>query len=157
MMMTDAETLDHAAIERLIPHKGAMCLLERVLEIDAATILCAAHSHRDRTNPLRVGASLPMVAGVEYAAQAAALHAALRPAPGEAAGAPKSGVLAVLSDVTWSRERLDEVGAPLLVRVEQVSAMRGGFQYRFSLSHDDETVLSGAFIVARDAPDAATN
>ena len=52
--MTDSSVFDRMAfrsfgrddIARRIPHAGTMCLLERVLEVDAARIVCGADSHR---------------------------------------------------------------------------------------------------------------
>src|SRR5205814_1511307 len=40
-------------IRSLIPHSGSMCLLERVLEWDDRSIVCASNTHRDPINPLR--------------------------------------------------------------------------------------------------------
>ncbi|MSP01570.1 MAG: hypothetical protein EXR07_11065 [Acetobacteraceae bacterium] len=42
----------HAEIERLVPQKGAMCLLDSVLEYSADGIACGAVSHLDPANPL---------------------------------------------------------------------------------------------------------
>ncbi|MCY7388737.1 MAG: 3-hydroxylacyl-ACP dehydratase, partial [Burkholderiales bacterium] len=66
--------LDHAAIAARVPHTGRMCLLDRVLQWDAHAIRCSATSHRDPDNPLREAGGLAMLAGIEYAAQAAAVH-----------------------------------------------------------------------------------
>ncbi len=43
-----------AEIAGLIPHAGAMCLLDGVLEWDEQRVRCVAHSHRDAANPLRL-------------------------------------------------------------------------------------------------------
>ena len=69
--------LDRDAIARLVPHHGAMCLLEEVLGCDEDAIACRATSHRDPANPLRTAAGLPAIMGVEYAAQAVAVHGAV--------------------------------------------------------------------------------
>lgn len=74
-------------IRELIPHAGAMCLLERVIEYDDASICCEARSHLDVDNPLRHNGRLSTLCGIEYAGQAMALHGALR------AGASTSGAL----------------------------------------------------------------
>lgn len=66
--------LDRAAIAALIPHDGAMCLLDGVLAWDRTSITCAASSHRAPGNPLAAGCRLDVVCGVEYAAQAMAVH-----------------------------------------------------------------------------------
>ena len=69
--------LDRAAIARRSPHQGRMCLLERVLDWDAAQIRCGAVSHRDAGNPLRAHDRLAAACGIEYAAQAMAVHGSL--------------------------------------------------------------------------------
>ena len=69
--------LSRDAIAALIPHQGAMCLLEEVLSCDDDGIVCRAVSHRDAAHPLRDDGILPAVCGIEYAAQAMAVHGAL--------------------------------------------------------------------------------
>ena len=49
--MTPAR-LDHAGIEALIPHRGPMCLLDRMTSWDATRIECVAVNHRDPRHPL---------------------------------------------------------------------------------------------------------
>ncbi|HRE42599.1 MAG TPA: hypothetical protein PKY87_01355 [Terricaulis sp.] len=138
--------LDRDAIARLIPHAGAMCLLARVITHDATSITCEADSHRDSENPLRNAAGLPVSAGIEYAAQAIALHAALRKAGGPAG----RGFLAVLSDVRWNRERLDDLPAPLLIQADLLADTGGGLQYRFSVGVAGESpAIEGVQVVAR--------
>ena len=69
--------MDRTQIATLIPHAGAMCLLDAVIAWDATTITCLASSHRTPTNPLAARGRLEVVCGVEYAAQAMAVHGAL--------------------------------------------------------------------------------
>lgn len=69
--------LSRERIERLLPHRGAMCLLDEVIEWAPRSIRCAASSHRDPANPLRGPLGLSSMAGIEYGAQAMALHGAL--------------------------------------------------------------------------------
>ena len=61
----------------MIPHTGAMCLLDGVLQWDTSTIQCVSRSHRDAHNPLRIDGRLPTLCGIEYAAQAMAVHGGL--------------------------------------------------------------------------------
>ena len=139
--------LDRDAIARPIPHQGAMCLLDRVVSHDPEAILCLAHSHTALDNPLRNEAGLPITAGIEYAAQAIAVHAALRRREGGPAG---RGYLAVLSDVRWSRDRLDDIPGPLEVRAALLADAGGGLQYRFSVgAAGAEPALEGAQVIAR--------
>ena len=61
--------LDRAQLAALIPHAGAMCLLDAVVAWDSTTITCLASSHRAADNPLAVRRCLDTVCGVEYASQ----------------------------------------------------------------------------------------
>ena len=78
--------LSRDEIAALIPHQGAMCLLSAVERYDERTIVCRATSHASESNPLRLGGRLPALAGIEYGAQALALHCALL--NGDAGGSP---------------------------------------------------------------------
>jgi predicted hotdog family 3-hydroxylacyl-ACP dehydratase len=145
--------LDRARILGLIPHQGAMCLLDRVLRWDAAKIVCQARSHLDPANPLRRGGRLGPVAGIEYGLQAAALHGALR-----AGDVPQpAGRLVVLRGVTLHVPRLDDPALGLL----EVTAMiecgtPDGVAYAFCLSAEDGgAVLEGRCLIALPGPLAA--
>lgn len=134
----------HDAIARLIPHAGAMCLLARVIAADAQMIRCEADNHADPDHPLRSAGRLPITAGIEYAAQAAALHGAIKPG-----GEPREGYLAVLSDVRWNVQQLDDAAGPLSIVCTLLNTMGSGSTYAFTLSdRDKRTLLTGEMIVA---------
>lgn len=143
--MTRQLPLHRPDFEALIPHAGAMCLLARVIAVDALMIQCEADSHVDLANPLRNAGGLPVAAGIEYAAQAVALHAALQ---SEDNGPPKEGSLAVLSDVSWRVDRLDDVAGPLAVRATLLAGTSGGRQYSFEVGAREGSLLSGVLIIA---------
>lgn len=127
-----------AAIAALVPHQGAMCLLERVRSCDAAGIACASATHGDPANPLRRDGMLPAVCGVEYALQAMALHGALT--DGAAQG---PGFLAALSGVAMAAGRLDDVAGELLVTATALARESRGFIYGFEVVGDGRVLLSG--------------
>ena len=143
--------LDRGAIARLVPHGGAMCLLDRALFWDAESIACEADRHRDPENPLRRGGRLPAICGVEYALQAMALHGALL---AEGAAQP-AGYLSSLRDVSigGGAARLDTVAGPLGVRAHALAAEAGGFIYRFEVEGGGRILLMGqaAIILPRRA------
>ena len=131
-------SVDRAAIARLVPHHGAMCLLDRAVAWDGTRILCATERHRDAVNPLRRDGMLPAICGLEFAFQAMALHGAL------GAGGPQSaGFVASLREVALEVERLDDIAAPLRVEAEVLLAEPGGFIYRFALRVEDAVLLAG--------------
>lgn len=138
--------LHRSDFQHLIPHAGAMCLLSHVVACDAESIRCDADSHTDVANPLRNAHGLPVTAGIEYAAQATALHAALQR---EGGGVIQGGAIAVLSDVSWSTERLDTITGALNVEATLLAGTAGGRQYRFAVGpRDGAPVLIGVLIVA---------
>ena len=69
--------LGPSEIRRLIPHDGAMCLLDHVLAWDADTITCRTRSHRAADHPLAHAGRIGALCGIEYGLQAMAVHGAL--------------------------------------------------------------------------------
>lgn len=142
--------LDRVGIARLIPHAGRMCLLASVQSWDAQRIRCTATSHADADHPLRSASGLLASAGVEYAAQAAAVHGGLN---AQAAGrrvAP--GFLASARTVQLHRLRLDDLRGELLVDVEHLAGDDRQLLYAFSLLHDGQAVVDGRLAVVLDTP-----
>lgn len=140
--------LDRDAIAARIPHAGRMVLLDRVLEWDARAIRCATRTHLDPANPLREPPGLPVWAGLEYAAQAAAIHGTLL----QADARPRRGFLASVRDVTPHCERLDGIEGELVVRATLAHADPAGAIYDFEILSATRTLLTGraALMYARD-------
>lgn len=124
--------------ERL-PHGRAMCLLESVVEWDENNIRCTATSHRDPDNPLREGAGLPVLSGVEYAAQAMALHGSLVFSD----PAPRAGYLASLRDVTWAVEWLNDLEGALEINARKIGGDSIGALYAFRIESNRRLLLAG--------------
>lgn len=131
------------AIARLVPHQGAMCLLEEVLEWDDNAIACRAVSHRDPANPLRGAGGLSAIVGVEYAGQAVAVHGGLT----NKSGKPRVGYLAALRDVVCLVERLDTEPGDLTVRATKVAAESGRLLYDFRIDSGGRELLKGRLSV----------
>jgi predicted hotdog family 3-hydroxylacyl-ACP dehydratase len=140
--------LGHEAIAALVPHQGAMCLLDRALAWDAVGILCETARHRDASNPLRRDGVLPAICGLEFALQAMALHGALT-----AGTAQPLGFVSSLREVVLGVARLDDIAGDLRVEAVALVAEPGGFIYRFDIAQDGRSLLSGqaAVILAREA------
>lgn len=135
--------VDRAGIERLVPHRGAMCLLEEVLAWDENAITCRAVSHRDPANPLRRQGGLAAIIGVEYAAQAVAVHGGLS----SNSSRPKSGYLAALRDVVCSVARLDTEREDLVVSATRLAAESGRLLYDFRVEAGGRELLRGRLSV----------
>jgi predicted hotdog family 3-hydroxylacyl-ACP dehydratase len=137
--------LGKAEIARMIPHAGAMCLLDEVAAWDESTIRCLARSHRDPANPMRAGAELPALCGIEYAAQAMAVHGRLSSA---VAARPRAGYLASVSDVVCGVRRLDHLDAELVIEAEKLAGHEARVLYFFRiLSRNAEIVTGKATVV----------
>ena len=140
---------DHDWIERHIPHQGSMCLLHQVEAWDAQHIRCRAHSHRDPGNPLRAHGRLGAVCGIEYAAQAMAVHGALLAAPG--GGRARSGYLISVRGAQLHVPRLDDIAADLLVDATCMTRSDNHILYQFSVSAAGQPLLAGRAAVVLDA------
>lgn len=124
----------------LLPHAGEMCLIESVATYDGDTISCQTQTHWSLSNPLRYKDRLNPICGVEYAAQAMALHAALLSEQGAAA---QIGFLAGLREVAVHVPRLDVAHTNLNIRASKLIANKGRSIYEFVLTLNDEPALSG--------------
>jgi predicted hotdog family 3-hydroxylacyl-ACP dehydratase len=149
--------LDHAGIEALMPHRGAMCLLDRLLAWDENRIECVATGHRDPAHPLRTRSGLMAATAIEYAAQAAALHGGLL---AEASGAfAQPGYLASAREVRCSARRLDDLPAAEVDELRIVAERQAGdasrLLYAFRIEHGGREVASGRLAVVLGAGGAA--
>jgi predicted hotdog family 3-hydroxylacyl-ACP dehydratase len=154
--------LNRAWIEARIPHQGRMCLLDEVLDWDAQHIRCRTATHRTPDNPLRSHGRLSIACGIEYAAQAMALHGALT--GGAANGAvdtsavdtsagrsSRVGLLAGVRDVRLLVLRLDDIESDLICEVTHLAGDSLTALYEFALRDRDRSLLSGRASVILDA------
>lgn len=140
--------LDRAWIAARIPHQGSMCLLDGVAEWSPERIRCTASSHRRSDNPLRDAGRLGAACGIEYAAQAMAVHGALL---ADSQGAPRQGFLASARSVELQVDRLDDVAGDLEIVAERLSGDTNNVLYGFTVSGDGRLLLSGRAAVILDA------
>ncbi len=140
--------LGHDDIAALIPHQGAMCLLERVLEWDAGHIVLATLTHRSADNPLRRSGRLRALHLCEYAAQAMAVHGGLL---ARAAGSQaRPGMLVSLREVELLRAHIESLAGELRVSAGCLLATSESSQYAFTVHHAEELLARGrAAIIAR--------
>lgn len=131
-----------------IPHQGNMCLLEQVLSWSEQEIDCLAIRHGDVDHPLRAQGRLGISAGIEYAAQAMAVHGALLSGADQP---PRQGYLTSVRNVSFFVDRLDDLPHALLVRAQRLSGDDQLILYQFSVHHDDHCLLEGRATVVLDA------
>ncbi len=146
--------LDRAWIAGHIPHQGRMCLLDEVLNWDSERIRCRSGTHRAADHPLYAHGRLGIACGVEYAAQAMAVHGALAASRAPASSAPATpaaGFLASVRGVRLHALRLDDVTDDLICIAARVAGDRGTALYEFELRSEKACLLSGRATVVLDA------
>ena len=156
--MNRPQTLNHDDIGRRIPHQGSMCLLDTVTAWNDEHISCQANSHRALDHPLRAYGRLGAACGIEYAAQAMAVHGALMAESRMVASVSsvgsspiRPGYLASMRSVTLHVDRLDTVACPLTVNAERITGDISSVLYSFTVLAGAQILLNGRAIVVLDA------
>ena len=139
--------VNKAAIAKLIPHTGDMCLLDGVVEMNAQHIRCVTRSHLDEKNPLRVADEMPALCGIEYAAQAMAVHGALDAGFDKK---PRAGFLAAVREVSCAVMRLDATNDDLIIVAERLMGDEARVIYQFDIHAGDNKIMSGRATVILD-------
>lgn len=140
---------DHAWILAHIPHQGSMCLLEAVTQWDEAHIVCRASSHRALDNPLRAHQQLSAVCGIEYAAQAMAVHGALLAPPDHAVA--RVGYLVSVRGTQLHVLRLDDIADDLTIDATCITRSANNILYQFNISAAGQILLTGRAAVVVNA------
>ena len=137
--------LDSDAIRGLVPHHGAMCLIDAVEFWDATTIVCTTAQHRSSGNPLALDGRLSPVHAIEFAAQAMAVHGALVIAARQAK--PRAGLLVSARDCRFHCDRLDQVTGDLNVKAHRLAGSAIMLMYGFSVSAGARCLAEGRISV----------
>ena len=133
--------LDRAGIATLIPHAGAMCLLDEVTHWDEEMLRCVSRRFRERDNPLRrADGALGAASGIEIAAQAMAVHGRLVTGSD---GPPVQGYLASVRDVRLAVPCLDEALGDVIIDVERLMGDESGATYRFAVTGGGAVLIEG--------------
>lgn len=125
-------------IENLIPHKGLMCLIDRIESWNESEIVCVATSHLSTDNPLRNEGRLHIVHGLEYAGQAMAIHGSL---VNEMPSTP--GLIAGSRNLKFFAFHLDAIEEPLRIFARSLGKAPNGLVYSFSVSVTQSVLISG--------------
>ena len=147
-----------------------MCLLDAVISWNPERVTCRSSTHRAADNPLRAYGRLGIACGIEYAAQAMAVHGALVAdgdplvsapltgapaaawaAPGSpAAGSPAAGFLAAVRGVRFHALRLDDVQGDLICDAVRMAGDAATALYEFELRSETTPLLTGRATVVFD-------
>lgn len=126
-----------------------MCLLDHVEAWDQQRIRCRASSHHAADNPLRADGRLGAACGIEYAAQAMAVHGALMAPPDSSP--PRVGYLVSVRGAQLHVPRLDDIAADLLVEANCITRSENNILYQFSVSAAGHLLLEGRAAVVLNA------
>ena len=141
--------LNRAWIEAHIPHHGRMCLLDEVVNWGPDEISCRSGGHRAADHPLRAHGRLGIACGIEFTAQAMAVHGALIAASSNAK--PLAGFLARVRGVRLHVARLDDVQSDLICDAVRIAGDQGTALYDFELKSATMRLMSGRATVVLDA------
>jgi predicted hotdog family 3-hydroxylacyl-ACP dehydratase len=145
--------IGRSEIQALVPHTGDMCLLAAVTHWDPTHITCTALSHRNPDNPLAHHGKVHALSGIEFAAQAMAVHGGLTGLVGQR---PRAGLLVSVRDVVARVKYLSDFAQDLQIEAEQLMAGDNGVTYSFSIHVGDTELLAGRALVVLDAALNAT-
>jgi predicted hotdog family 3-hydroxylacyl-ACP dehydratase len=144
---------ENIEIQGLLPHQGAMQLIESVSSWTRDDIVCQTRSHLRSDNPLRHRGSLPMHVAIEIGAQAAGIHGGLLNRelfPGSPA---QMGYLAVISNAQWNENSLNSLEDNLIIFARRTAVTPGGRAYRVRIEHRSETIMSADLVIALETGD----
>jgi len=136
--------------DSLIPHRGAMSLLDSVVDWDDTRVHLTAISHTHTDNPLRSDGLLRAVHLCEYGAQAMAVHGGLLAQREGKVAAP--GLLVSLRSVRLHVARVDELPGPLDVHAIKLLDGGASWQYEFRVEHRGQVLAEGRAAVIHAAP-----
>lgn len=140
---------DFPAPADLVPQAGHMCLLDTVSACSAERVTCTSASHRRADHPLRRGGILAAVHLLEYAAQATAVHGALR-ARGRGDRAPAKYLVAA-REVELHVSRFEDVREDLSIDAERLMAMGESAIYAFRVTAAGRLLAEGRLSIATPA------
>lgn len=133
-----------------------MCLLDHVVSWDSERMSAIAHSHLQTGNPLRAHNLLGAANGIEYAAQAMAVHSALLATSlsgMQDMARPTAGFLASVRNTVLHVTRLDDIAEALQIEVTCTHSEPSLILYQFSVRGLDsqKPLLDGRATIIIDA------
>ncbi len=124
--------------EPLIPHGGLMVMIDEVMAWDETKICCVSRRHTAVDNPLRRDGRLSAHHGIEFAAQAAAIHGGLL-SNGQTA---PLRALAAIRQAQFTRAWLDDLPGDLEITSELTMLDRQAAIYQANLTHQGVDLAS---------------
>ncbi len=122
----------------LIPHAGSMLMIDGVTAFDEVHLCCVSACHRTPDNPLRRDGRLSAHHGIEFAAQAAAIHGGLLDRDGKA----PLRALAAVRQARFFTPWLDDLDADLLIKATLIMLDEKAAVYHGRLAHEETEIAT---------------
>lgn len=138
--------MNRQAIEKLIPHTGAMSLLDEVVQWDEEGITCKTRSHKRTDNPFISEPDQPLdtTALLEYGAQAAAVHAALLQ---QGMAGQGTAFIGAIKQLKFIQRAVDPVIDELIIKAHCQLNTRDGAIYQLDCGSEQQALLSARVIL----------
>ncbi|MHA1539397.1 MAG: hypothetical protein ACTSXQ_02860 [Alphaproteobacteria bacterium] len=130
--------LNKEKLRHLIPHDGTMLLIDKVLSFDAENLVACTQTHLDLKNPLLKEGRLRAVCGIEYGAQAIALHRSLADKKEQ-----KEGYLISVRGIKLYVEEINNVEKDLQITVKSVLKGSDNSIYHFAIRTENQLLIEG--------------
>ncbi len=127
-------------IAELLPHGRGMSLIDEVVETTESSVVCRTKSHLRPDNPLRSDTGLHSASLVEYAAQAAAIHAGLS---NSGLGSRRPAFIGGLKGFKYSSAKVCDSVEELYIEVVAELVSAGGAIFQFNVQGEGVNLASG--------------
>ena len=125
-----------------IPHSGKMFLIDKVLSFDEKTLFAETKTHIDSENPLLENNILSSMNGIEYAAQAVAIHKSFVDKCTQ-----KEGYLISVRGVKTYVEDLVNTKESLQINVKSLLSNNENATYSFTIIAGKQLLLEGRLTI----------
>ncbi|MEH6569607.1 MAG: hypothetical protein V7709_11050 [Halioglobus sp.] len=143
-MTSGRQAIGPEEIATLIPHSGSMCLLDHLVTWDHQAIEAVAVDVHSEHNPLREDGMLHSVVLVEYAAQAAAIHAALNEG---SIGGNSVAYIGAIKSMTLHQPRVDPSDSELHCVACCVLNNANGAIYQLTVSANQKILMDARVVM----------
>jgi len=130
-------------IASLIPHGDAMSVLDRIIHWDEKTLLAETNAHQRQDHPL-YNDSISSVLLLEYAAQAAAVHAGLNHIEFES---NRPAYVGAFKNIKLHVAKLNDVIGILTIKVTCVLSETAGAIYEMHIRSQTEIIIEGRLVL----------
>ncbi len=134
------------AIAALLPHGAGMSMLDEVLSWDETSLHCRTESHLRTGNPMLADGATRSILLVEFAAQAAAVHAGLLQSK---LGEARPAYVGAMKNIEMPQHAVPHGGEPLDITIAAEFVSPDGAIYHFAIKCGVAPVISGRLILSQ--------